>query len=292
MIKSMTGFGRKEVPVAGGTLAVEIRAVNHRFLDILCRLPKSLSGLEEVCKQAIQQQCQRGRVEISVTLNGDRQGPRGVSVDRQLAKQYVTSLRALQKDLRLSGKLDVNLVAGLRDVVTLGEALGRDQAIEKTVLRALSAAVRDLTRMREREGDALVRDIRAHLVKLEEARAWIAERAPKIAEDALARLKARVQVLLDSHAVDEARLHQELAILADRSDISEELARFESHCTQFRATLERSDSVGKTLDFLLQELGREVNTIGSKANDAAITSYVVQMKTELEKIREQVQNIE
>ncbi|GKS58507.1 hypothetical protein YTPLAS18_20340 [Nitrospira sp.] len=292
MIRSMTGFGRKEVPVTGGTLAIEIRAVNHRFLDVLCRLPKSLSGLEESCKQMIQQHCQRGRVEVSVTLNGERQGPRAVSVDRQLAKLYVSALRALQRELRLSGKVDVNLVAGLRDVVSLTEAPGGDRNIQKTVLRTLTAAVRELTRMREREGDALARDVIAHLVKLDEAHARIAQRAPRIAEDALARLKARVQVLLDSNMVDEIRLHQELAILADRSDISEELARFQSHCAQFRATLERSDSVGKTLDFLLQELGREVNTIGSKANDPGITADVVQMKTELEKIREQVQNIE
>ncbi len=292
MIKSMTGFGRKEAVHAGGALVVEVRSVNHRFLDILCRLPKSLSGIEESCKQAIQRHCQRGRVEMTISLNGDRQGPRQVSVDRALARQYATVLRSLQKELRLAGKLDINLVAGLRDVVSLSDNPLNDGDLQKLALRTLTGALRDLARMREREGEALAVDIRAHLAKLEEARDAVAERAPHVSQEALARLKARVQTLLGTPTLDETRLHQELAMLADRSDISEELARFASHCSQFTAALKRSDPVGKTLDFLLQELGREVNTIGAKANDGSITTHVVQMKTELEKIREQVQNIE
>ncbi len=292
MIRSMTGFGRKETTIDGSTVAVEVRAVNHRYLDIQCRLPRSLSQIEEACKAAIQQQCQRGRVDVTISLSGERMGPRQVAVDRRLAKAYATALRTLQKDLRLAGKPDINLIAGYRDVITLTETPGGDTDLQKLALRTLTAALRELDRMRKREGEALGHDIDAHLAKLDRARIEVAERAPQVSIDALTRLKARVQTLLGTSTVDETRLHQELAMLADRSDVSEELARLASHCGQFRDALSRAEPVGKTLDFLLQEMGREVNTIGSKANDAGITTLVVQMKTELEKIREQVQNIE
>lgn len=292
MIKSMTGFGRKEAVYDGGSVSVEIRSVNHRFLDVQCRLPKGLAAVEDACKQAIQQQCKRGRIDVTVLLSGDRQGPRQVVVDRQLARQYMLALRALQKDLKLSGKPDLNLVAGFRDVVSLADTISSDQDLQKLVTKTVSAALRELTRMREREGENLARAILTHLRNLEEAQRLVAQRAPQVAQEALVRMKARVQTLLGAQSLDDARLYQELAILSDRSDISEELARLTSHCAQFKTALDRADQVGKTLDFLLQEMGREVNTIGSKANDAAITTQVVQMKTELEKIREQVQNIE
>lgn len=292
MIKSMTGFGRKEVTHGGGTIAVEIRAVNHRFLDIQCRLPKGLSALEESCKQAVQQQCKRGRVDMTVSLNGDRQGPRQVVIDCILATQYVKALRTLKKELKLSGAPDLNLVAGFRDVVSLADTAATDPSLQKVITKAVTSALGDLNRMREREGAALSEAMLLHLGRLESSQGDVARRAPQVSQDALARMKGRVQTLLQSQHLDEARLYQELAILSDRSDISEELARLTSHSKQFREALAHDDQVGKTLDFLLQEMGREVNTIGSKANDAAITTAVVQMKTELEKIREQVQNIE
>lgn len=292
MIKSMTGFGRKEATHDGGTIAVEIRAVNHRFLDIQCRLPRGLSAAEEACKQAIQQQCKRGRIDVTVALGGERHGPRHVVIDRALAKHYLTALKQLKKDFKLSGSPTLELVAGFRDVVTLADAPTAEADLHKLVTKTLSAALRELVRMREREGEALSRAMLSHLETLEAMQATIAARAPQVVEEALVRMKARVQTLIEPHQVDEARLYQELALLSDRSDISEELARLTSHCAQFRQALTRDDQVGKTLDFLLQEMGREVNTIGSKANDAAITAGVVQMKTALEKIREQVQNIE
>lgn len=292
MIKSMTGFGRKEATHSGGTVAVEIRAVNHRFLDIQCRLPRGLSAVEEACKQAIQQQCKRGRIDVTVALGGERQGPRHVVVDRVLAKQYVAALKTLKKEFKLTGSPELSLVAGFRDVVTLGDAPTDEADLQKLVTKTVSAALRELVRMREREGESLSRAMLGHLDALETLQATVAARAPEVVQDALVRMKARVQTLIEPHQVDEARLYQELALLSDRSDISEELARLTSHCAQFRQALAHDDQIGKTLDFLIQEMGREVNTIGSKANDAAITAAVVQMKTALEKIREQVQNIE
>ncbi|MFO0773516.1 MAG: YicC/YloC family endoribonuclease [Nitrospiraceae bacterium] len=288
----MTGFGRKETTHDGGTIGVEIRAVNHRFLDIQCRLPRGMAAIEEACKQAIQQQCKRGRIDVSVSLGGERASTKQVAIDRPLAKQYLAALKTLKKELKLAGTPDLTMVAGFRDVLSLTDTPAQEQNLEKLISKTITAALKELVRMRELEGEALTAAMLQHLGQLEQAQAEIAARAPHVTQEALARMKARIHTLLQPHSIDEARLYQELAILSDRSDVSEELARLSSHCSQFRQALTRDDQVGKTLDFLIQEMGREVNTIGSKANDAAITTAVVQMKTELEKIREQVQNIE
>ena len=293
MIRSMTGFGRQEAAWKDGSLAVEIRAVNHRFLDIACRIPKSLSSFEEACKEAVQRHCHRGRIDVTLTINGIRQGRKQITLDRDLAAQYCGALRDLKKQLRLSGTLDINTLAGVRELVTVSEEVsGPDKALLKVAGRLIEAALKELVLMREREGQALSRAILGHLDAMEQARVGVAEQAPRLVEETLAKLRTRVEALLKGPVVDEARLYQEVALLADRSDVTEELVRLGSHLQQFRATLAKSGTVGKTLDFLLQEMGREVNTLGSKANDAGIGSTVVQMKTVLEKIREQVQNIE
>lgn len=293
MIRSMTGYGRQEAAWKDGTLVVEIRSVNHRFLDITCRIPKSLSSFEEACKEAVQRHCHRGRVDVTLTINGARQGRKQITLDRDLAVQYCGALRDLKKQLRLSGRLDINTLAGVRELVTVSEeAGGPDKALLKLAGRLVEAALKELVLMREREGQALSLAILGHLDAIEQTRTTVAEQAPRLVEAAFSKLKARVENLLQGPAVDEARLHQEIALLADRSDVTEELVRLGSHLQQFRETLAKSGTIGKTLDFLLQEMGREVNTLGSKANDAGIASTVVQMKTVLEKIREQVQNIE
>jgi uncharacterized protein (TIGR00255 family) len=289
----MTGFGRQEAAWKDGTLAVEIRAVNHRFLDIACRIPKSLSSFEEACKEAVQRHCQRGRIDVSLTFNGARQGRKQITLDRDLAAQYCRDLRALKKALRLSGRLDINTLAGVRELVTVSEEVsGPDQALIKLAGRVVEAALKDLSQMREREGRTLSQAILGHLDLLEQARTSVAEQTPRLTEEMFSKLRARVENLLKGPVADEIRLHQEVALLADRSDVTEELIRLGSHLQQFRMTLAKSGTIGKTLDFLLQEMGREVNTLGSKANDAGIGATVVQMKTVLEKIREQVQNIE
>ncbi|HSE57620.1 MAG TPA: YicC/YloC family endoribonuclease [Nitrospiraceae bacterium] len=289
----MTGYGRQEAPWKDGTLVVEIRSVNHRFLDIACRIPKSLSSFEEACKEAVQRHCHRGRVDITLAITGARQGRKQITLDRDLAAQYCGALRDLKKQLRLSGRLDINTLAGVRELVTVSEEVsGPDKALLKLAGRLVETALNELVLMREREGQTLSGAVLGHLDAIEQARSAVAEQAPRLVEAAFSKLKSRVENLLQGPVVDEARLRQEIALLADRSDATEELVRLGSHLQQFRATLAKPGTVGKTLDFLLQEMGREVNTLGSKANDAGIGSTVVQMKTVLEKIREQVQNIE
>jgi len=292
MIRSMTGFGRRQAPWQDGSVTVEMRSVNHRFLEIACRLPRPLSHLEDSFKKAIQQRCTRGRIDISVTVQGGKGRTGSVNLDQPLAKQYHQALRTLKKSLKLSGSIDLALMAGLRDVVSISDQPTEDPKLAKTVQQLTTKALTDLEDMRTREGKALAEDMRARIQTIRGHQTLIAGRSPLLAPEAFNRMKVRVEKLLESEIPDPSRLYQELAVYADRGDITEEIVRLDSHMIQFEQTLNRTESVGKTLDFLLQEIGREVNTIGSKANDADIAGHVVQMKAELERIREQVQNVE
>ena len=292
MIKSMTGYGRREAAWAGGSVVVEVRAVNHRHCEVVTRLPKMLSALEEELKKLVQARCQRGRVELSVSVSGDREGGKTLKLDRPLAKQYYRLLRALQQEFHLGGTIDDSLLAGFRDVVSLSDQPIEDPRLAKTVTKLLAGALSDLDAMRRREGDVLARDAKARLRLIGTEMNEIKTRAPLVIKDHFERFKARVEKLAGPDLPDPGRLHQELAQYADRYDVSEELTRLGSHLVQFEAAMKGREAVGRTLDFLLQEMGREVNTIGSKANDADIATRVVRMKGELEKIREQVQNIE
>ena len=292
MIRSMTGYGKKDVASDNAGVTVEIRSVNHRFLEVAVRVPRSLAQLEDPIRKAVQQRCLRGRVDVSVSVHAAGGSLKTVQIDQALAKQYHGALKKLQKSLGLKGTIDMSLLAGFRDIVSITDEPVDTEHLGKTVLRALGVALTDLEKMRKREGDALAKDLISHLDAIRTAKSTVAERAPELATNAFGRMKGRIEALLQTEVPDPARLQQELALYADRSDISEELVRLESHMLQFDQTLRSKESVGKTLEFLLQEMGREVNTIGSKANDADIAALVVRMKAELEKLREQVQNVE
>ncbi len=292
MIKSMTGFGRRQESWSDGTVSVEVRSVNHRFLETSIRLPKSMSGLEERFKKTIQQHCMRGRVDLTVLLQGSRGSARAVQLDVELAKQYHQALRTLQRTLKLKGSIDIGLMAGFRDIIALSEQPTDDPKLTKMVEKLGLLAVSDMAKMREKEGGLLAQDILARLDQVRECRSAVSSRAPHIAQETFDRMKQRVEKLLTDSIPDLPRLNQELALYADRCDITEELVRLDTHMIQFERALQGTEPVGKTLDFLLQEMGREVNTIGSKANDAAIRADVVRMKAELERMREQIQNVE
>lgn len=292
MIRSMTGFGRRQAPWQDGSVTVEMRSVNHRFLEIACRLPRSLSHLEDSFKKSIQQQCTRGRIDITVTVQAGKGRVGSVNLDQALAKQYHHALRTLKKSLKLSGSIDIALMAGLRDVLSVSDQPTEDPKLAKIAQQLTTQALTDLEGMRAREGKALTEDMRARIQTIRGHKTRVAARTPLLAQETFDKMRARVEKLLGSEIPDPSRLYQELAVYADRGDITEEIVRLDSHMVQFEQTLSRRDAVGKTLDFLLQEIGREVNTIGSKANDAEIAGHVVQMKAELERIREQVQNVE
>ena len=292
MITSMTGFGRQQAAWSDGTVTIEVRSVNHRFLETSIRLPKTMTSLEEGFKKTIQQHCARGRVDLTVILQGSRGNVRSLQVDAGLAKQYHEALRTLQRTLKLKGVIDVGLMAGLRDVVVVSEQPTDDRKLTRLVEKLGRQAVLEMANMRKREGALLAEDIRHRLKRLHEAKTTVSARAPLVAQEAFERMKVRVEKLLGDSIPDLPRLNQELALYADRCDITEELVRLNAHMIQFDDTIQRAEPVGKTLDFLLQEMSREVNTIGSKANDVTITAEVVRMKTELERLREQMQNVE
>lgn len=292
MITSMTGFGRRQGTWSDGTVSVEVRSVNHRFLETSIRLPKSMNELEETFKKTIQQHCVRGRVDLTVLLQGGRGSARAVQLDVALAKQYHQSLRTLQRTLKLKGSIDIGLMAGFRDIMALSEQPTDNPKLTKVVEKLGLLAVSDMAKMREKEGALLAQDILARLDQVRDCRSAVSSRAPFIAQEAFDRMKQRVEKLLADSIPDLPRLHQELALYADRCDITEELVRLDTHMIQFERALQGTEPVGKMLDFLLQEMGREVNTIGSKSNDAAIRADVVRMKAELERMREQIQNIE
>lgn len=292
MIRSMTGFGRRQIPWQDGVVTVEIRSVNHRFLEVACRLPRTLSHLEEACKKVIQQHCGRGRIDLTVSVQGGKGRTVSISLDRGLAKQYHQALLTLKKSLKLPGSVDVALIAGLRDVVSVSDQPAEDPKLAELVEKLVGQAAADLLVMRKREGMVLAKDMKERINTLHGLRVEVERRVPRAVQEIFDRMKLRVEKLLDGGTADLPRLHQELAIYADRGDITEELVRLDSHMIQFEQQLNHAESVGKTMDFLVQEMAREVNTIGSKANDAEIAATVVKMKAELERIKEQVQNVE
>ncbi len=292
-MKSMTGFGKRESLHEGAMVGVEVRSVNHRFCEILVRLPKSLSGMELDLKDQVKRTCERGRIEVTVSLNHAGAGSNKlIQLDRAMARHYVQGLRELQQEFKLSGTVDVNAVAGFRDLFTTSEEAVQIKDVPKVVTSLTQRALTDLEKMRKQEGAALHKDLVERIQTVEKQLATIYQRIAPALRAFADRLKGRVEKLLHGERVNGDRIAQEIVMLAERSDVTEELTRLQSHVAQFRSALKSKASVGKRLDFLLQEMGREVNTIGSKANDAEISMLVVELKSELEKIREQTQNIE
>ena len=290
-MKSMTGFGKRESLVKQSMIGVEVRSVNHRFCEILVRLPRVLSEMELSLKELVKGVCDRGRVELSVTVNGGV-STKQVRLDRTVAKRYVDSLHELKKTFKLSGTVDVNVLAGFRDIFSTNEENVLEKDVPKAVLALTRQALAGLEKMRKKEGAALQKDFQQRLNQLEARLQKVQKRIPIALKSHGERLNMRIEKLLDGELPNPDRVAQEIVMFAERSDVTEELIRLQSHIGQFRAALKVKQPVGKRLDFLLQEMGREVNTIGSKANDAGISEQVVELKSDLEKIREQVQNIE
>jgi uncharacterized protein (TIGR00255 family) len=289
----MTGYGRKEASGEAGHFTIEIRSVNNRYIDVQVKVPRGLSLLELRVKKAVQERCSRGRFDVLVTRNGDREKATRLVVDDVLAAQYVGLLRDLKTRYGLAGEVDLSLVAGVQNIITMTEVSEDMEAIWTLLSNGLAAALDELDRMRLDEGAALVRDITGRIDSIEGMVRSIGTQSPLTVEKARKRMADTLEKLLQEQP-DPVRLAQEVAILAERTDVTEELTRLDSHLAQFRAMLTDTpeEAVGRKLDFLLQEMGREVNTIASKCQDAAISLDVVQSKAELEKIREQVQNIE
>ncbi len=291
-IKSMTGFGKRESLVQHTMVGVEVRSVNHRFCEIVVRLPRVLSEMELTLKDLAKSVCERGRIELSVTMSGTGASTKNVQLDHQVAKRYVDALQKMKKTFKLDGTIDVNVMAGFRDIFATNEEPVPNKVVPQAVLTLARRALTDLEKMRRKEGATLHKDFQGRLKGLERRLEKVQKRIPIALKEHQERLKMRIAKLLNGEPPPSERIAQEIVMFAERSDVTEELIRLQSHIGQFRAALIAKGPVGKRLDFLLQEMGREVNTIGSKANDAGISEQVVELKSDLEKIREQVQNIE
>jgi len=288
---SMTGFGAAEGPVGGGRLRVEIRTVNHRHFNLAPKLPADLSGLEGELRERLRREFDRGHVALQArwTETPERNGAFAVDLDR--ARAVTAQLRELQSVLGLSGDITLELVTRQPDVLSMGSTDASPPAWSE-VEAVVAQAAADCRAMRAREGEALAAELRHRLDLLEASATAIERRAPERLVRERDRLRGAVAELLDGRPADEGRLAQEIAFQADRLDITEELVRFRAHVAAVREALAAPRPVGKQLGFLAQELGREVNTMGSKANDAEIAQQVIAMKGELEKFREQLENLE
>jgi uncharacterized protein (TIGR00255 family) len=287
----MTGFGAAEGPVGGGRLRIEIRTVNHRYFNLSAKLPGELGALEGDLRERLRKEFDRGHLAVQARWSEYPARAAGFTVDLERARLVASQLRELQTVLGLGGEVTLELVARQSEVLSSGGDSAPPVAWSE-VEPVLAQASAECRAMRAREGDALAAELRHRLDLLEASAERIACSAPERLIRERERLRGAVTELLDGRSVDEGRLAQELAFQADRLDITEELVRFRAHLSAAREALAASRPIGKQLGFLAQELGREVNTMGSKANDAAIAQEVIAMKGELEKFREQLENLE
>ncbi|MDI9571217.1 MAG: YicC/YloC family endoribonuclease [Pseudomonadota bacterium] len=294
MIRSMTGFGREEGAAAGRRILVEMKSLNHRYLEVSLRMPAALSPLETEIKKRIGERFSRGKIEAVIRLESDGQHEEAPAptLNVPLLRRYWALLTRIKTELNLPGEVTLEMMMRFPDLFVPGETEENPQSLwadlEKTLLRAMES----LAAMRTAEGEALGRDLAARMETIAGLLDDIRRRSPAVVREYRQRLAERVRELTQGMAIDEARLHQEVAILAEKSDIAEEVVRLESHIGQFGEFLAAEEAVGRKLDFLIQEMNREINTIGSKSQDGEIARQVIEIKSELAKLREQIQNVE
>ena len=293
MLISMTGFGRAECQEGDYTYQAEIRSVNNRFIEINTRLPKAYVDLEQPLKKLIKSHCSRGSINLTISLGNSNEGSGewDVKPNLPLATQYVDALKQIQVSLGIEGEIDLKSVVGLRDIIKI-EPVTLDPAKKDLILNITTEVLASLKKMRVEEGENLQKDLAQRIDAIENHAAEIESRHPEVIKEYQEKLNERIKTLNEGVGLDETRLAQEAAVLADRSDVTEEMTRLKSHLNQFRNFFNANEPIGRKLEFITQEINREVNTTGSKSSDIIISNRVIEMKSELEKIREQVQNIE
>ncbi|HKI94384.1 MAG TPA: YicC/YloC family endoribonuclease [Gemmatimonadales bacterium] len=292
MPRSMTGFGVADGDLAGGRIQVEIRTVNHRHLNVQLRLPPTLQALEEPLRNLLRTRLDRGAVTVQARWIEEPPRATAVRVDIDRARDVVRALAELREVLDLPGEIDLAFVARQPEVLVTSVAETEAITDADAFLTVVSDALDAVQAMREREGEALARDLHERLATIATELEAVRARAPERVTAERDRLRAAVETLLDGKPMDEQRLAQEIALLADRLDVNEEMVRLRTHLDAAEAALAKSEPIGRTLGFLAQEMLREINTIGSKANDAEIAQRVIVMKGALEKFREQLENLE
>lgn len=289
---SMTGFGKGTAAADGREISVELKSVNNRFLDVGMRLPRQLSFLEDTIRNTIASGISRGHVDVFVNYRNDRNDAKTVKIDGKLAGAYLSAARELEETYGIPNDISASTVLRLPDVAEIVAADEDMDAVTALAAEASAKAVENLRTMRRSEGERLKADLTLHVNALKDVLAKIEVRAPLVPEEYRQKLLSRIAEMTGEAELDRARLATEVALFADRAAIDEEIARMHSHFTHFDALLPDEEPTGRKFDFLVQEMNRECNTIGSKANDAVLTEQVLAAKAEIEKLREQIQNIE
>ena len=294
MIKSMTGFGRGEYTDEKRSVTCEIRSVNHRFCEINVKMPRRYQFAEEKLKARIKEKISRGKIELSVVCDDLSMDTQNIRLNVDAARAYFDSLNQLKQQIPgIVGEIDIHFIANMPEVLKVVPETEDEDAILSSLLSALDGALVNYDKMRTAEGERLGEDILARGKLIEDTVSIVEQRAPQLEKEYADKIRARINELLEGVTeVPEDRIMLEAAVFADKANITEEIVRLKSHCAQLRSILEKGGPVGKNLDFLVQEMNREANTIGSKANDISITDKVLILKAEIEKIREQIQNLE
>ena len=292
MIRSMTGYGSAEEIVNGRNIRVEIKSVNHRYFEYSARVPRSCGFVEERMKRLLSGAISRGKVDVGVTIQAVEGVDEAISVNREVVKNYVEALRGIKNEFDLADDLSLSSIARFPDVFTVVKAETDEEALWKDIESVAQKALASFVEGREAEGERLKADVLKKIDFIEEKVAFVEERSPETVKEYRAKLYEKMREVLENNQIDENRILQEAAIYADKVAVDEETVRLRSHMKELRKTLDKSEPIGKSLDFRIQEVNRETNTIGSKCSDAEIADTVIEMKNTIEKIREQIQNIE
>lgn len=291
MIKSMTGYGKSELVKETRSYRVEIRSVNHRYLDISVKMPRIISYLEDEVKKEISKYITRGKVEVYITFEDTSAEGKQININKELAKAYIQELRNLAMQENISANIEVTEITKFPDVLKI-ENSEEDEKTKEELLEAVTVAAKGLVEMRTIEGNKIAQDLSARIDEIEGKTCKISSISTGLIDEYVVKLESRIKLLLKNQEIDEARLAQEVVIYADKCSIEEEITRLKSHILQFRDLIKSNGAIGRKIDFIIQEMNRETNTIGSKANNLEITNGVIDIKTQLENIREQIQNIE
>lgn len=291
MIKSMTGYGKANLVKKEREYQIEIKSVNHRYLDISVKMPRVLSYLEEVVKKEIATKIKRGKIDVFVTFQNNSTEGKEIKINSEIAKIYIDELKKLAEQENILANIEVTEISKLPDVLNI-QNKEEDETIKNELLEVVKDATESLVQMRSIEGSKIAEDLIVRVKAIQEKVKEISLLSTGLIEEYVVKLEGRIKEILKNQEVDESRLAQEVVIYADKCSVEEEVTRLNSHIAQFEKLLCSKEVIGKKLDFIIQEMNRETNTIGSKANNLQITNDVIDVKTELENIREQVQNIE
>ena len=291
MIKSMTGYGKALLSQNSRDYQIEIKSVNHRYLDISVKMPRQLSYLEEEVKKEISKKIKRGKVDVLISFENNSAEGKEIKINTELAKMYIKELRNLAEQENIQANIEVTEILNIPEILII-QNNQEDEAIKNEVIEVTKIATENLFNMRKIEGEKISEDLKIRICSIEQKVNEISEISTGLIEEYVVKLERRIKELLCNKDIDENRLAQEVVIYADKCSIEEEITRISSHIVQFRDLLNSEEAIGKKLDFIIQEMNRETNTIGSKSNSLNITNGVIDIKTELENIREQIQNIE